>query len=305
MTSKVKQRLEWIKKSVSKLRSIEKNKKKWTIILDNQKSLLRAGKYGKVKIIPVPRGNGNIEHYYHFLFDFLLPLSLVIERSKVPLKLQMASFGILTKIATDLYGEHLEIAEKSFEGTASHQLLGMNPKSLKLSYSTIEVFRNSIFKRLELKSLSKNPNKVILIQRDTPNDYYIHDAVKKGAGNMRRSISNHQELVEALKKSIKPEFEFHNLNLENSEFKDQVSLFQSAVLVIGQHGAGLSNIIWMNPGSTVVEFGYENRVHFDRISKAMRHKHTVINTSENHITVNCDEVVHSLTQNPFTQQFFL
>lgn len=46
---------------------------------------------------------------------------------------------------------------------------------------------------------------------------------------------------------------FQVLNLEDLPFRDQLTLFSSRLLLVGPHGAGLSNSVFMSPGSSVIE----------------------------------------------------
>ena len=46
---------------------------------------------------------------------------------------------------------------------------------------------------------------------------------------------------------------FERVHLESMPFADQVSLIGSASILVGNHGAGLTNLAWMSPGSRVLE----------------------------------------------------
>lgn len=46
---------------------------------------------------------------------------------------------------------------------------------------------------------------------------------------------------------------------EDLDFREQVALMSSASIVMGAHGAGLANAVWMNPGTTLIEFRPESR----------------------------------------------
>ena len=45
------------------------------------------------------------------------------------------------------------------------------------------------------------------------------------------------------------------LNLEDMNFISQIHAVSSAAVICGVHGAGLANMIWMSPGSKVIEIG--------------------------------------------------
>lgn len=66
------------------------------------------------------------------------------------------------------------------------------------------------------------------------------------SGNRR--AQNENELERILLK-----FNFKKVVLEDLDFLDQVALFQSAAAIYSQHGAGLVNIIFSQPGAIVLE----------------------------------------------------
>ena len=45
-------------------------------------------------------------------------------------------------------------------------------------------------------------------------------------------------------------------SMARAELKEDISLFRRALAVIGIHGAGLSNMLWTQPGTTIVEVCY-------------------------------------------------
>jgi len=64
----------------------------------------------------------------------------------------------------------------------------------------------------------------------------------------RRKVINEVELIEFLRKY---DFEIHKL--EDYTIKEQIHLFHEAAIVLSNHGAGLTNIMFMNEGSRVLE----------------------------------------------------
>jgi capsular polysaccharide biosynthesis protein len=69
----------------------------------------------------------------------------------------------------------------------------------------------------------------------------------------RRRISNEDEVFRLLR--LKG---FEKVNLEELKLTDQVKLFQQARVVIGCHGAGLTNIMFMQKNQTVIELKSNN-----------------------------------------------
>lgn len=73
------------------------------------------------------------------------------------------------------------------------------------------------------------------------------------AKSKRRRLSNESEVIKVLKK-----YNFNVLYSEKLNFKDQIKIFSSAKFVVGLHGAGLSNIVWMKKNSFLFELKPEN-----------------------------------------------
>lgn len=63
-----------------------------------------------------------------------------------------------------------------------------------------------------------------------------------------RRICNESELEPLLARHG-----YEIIDAEHLSFDEQVSLFSSAASVIAPHGAGLSNLVWCHPGTTVLE----------------------------------------------------
>jgi len=70
-----------------------------------------------------------------------------------------------------------------------------------------------------------------------------------------RQVINENELEPILKK-----FSFTIIECENIDFYNQISLFKSAEIICGPHGAGLTNIAFCQKGASVLEIIMEERV---------------------------------------------
>lgn len=95
-------------------------------------------------------------------------------------------------------------------------------------------FRNKVM--VEIRPI-ENPQRLIYISRGLAK---------------RRKILNEKEVFEMLKTKG-----FQMVELENISLKDQVELFKESKIVIGNHGAGLSNIMFMEKKQTVIELKSE------------------------------------------------
>jgi hypothetical protein len=63
-----------------------------------------------------------------------------------------------------------------------------------------------------------------------------------------RKIKNEAEIVSVLKS-----LGFTVVSLRDLQVKDQIDLFSSAEVIVSPHGAGLTNLVFANPGTKVVE----------------------------------------------------
>ena len=54
--------------------------------------------------------------------------------------------------------------------------------------------------------------------------------------------------------SLLSRYEFETVYLEGMSVIDQIVLFQNAEFIISPHGAGLSNLLFCEPGTKVIEF---------------------------------------------------
>ena len=70
-----------------------------------------------------------------------------------------------------------------------------------------------------------------------------------------RRVINEVEVINFLKK-----FGFEQITLESLSVSEQAALFSSAQVVVAPHGAGLSNVVFCNPGTKVIELFSANYV---------------------------------------------
>ena len=264
------------------------------IALDNRKNILTLSNSNKVIFLePVPPKNagGNIEHYYHFIFNLILPLSYILEEIPQGVIFSLHEFGVFSKRLELIFPGRFKIEPRNYnpKDIKTIQLIGMNPRFVHLSTNVLEKFKTNIFRSLSINQYQQ-PNKILLIERLPPEDYYLEKATIKGGGTLRRSIKNHEDLTIAISAMVKAPFEFHNLQLEKISFKEQVQLFDQAIVVVAQHGAGLSNCVWMKQSSFVIElFDPTSSPAFKVINKIKKNNHYIYNISEPHVSIDIDD----------------
>jgi hypothetical protein len=87
----------------------------------------------------------------------------------------------------------------------------------------------------------------------------------------RRKVSNEPELYPLLKS-----YGFEILHLEDLSFREQVTQLHSANIIMGGHGAGLVNMMWMHPQSQVMELRRKDDHHslcFYALAHACDHRY--------------------------------
>ncbi|CAF4321356.1 unnamed protein product [Rotaria sp. Silwood2] len=76
-----------------------------------------------------------------------------------------------------------------------------------------------------------------------------------------RSLINHDAMVNMIEQ-ILANFSKTLLKIQiftgESHIRDQIKIWQKSKIVISPHGAGLINVMWMKPGSFVIEIGYKS-----------------------------------------------
>jgi len=269
------------------------------VVDSNQSEILsRSERSGSLILQPKapPGGRGCVEHYYHFLFDLLLPLSRLLQNCQTNIEFQIHEFGPYTDYLRLVYGDRVRILprEKGKMPASTISLLGMNPFKVSVSPQEIESFRETIFDRLKI---NKNPDidRVLLIERMPPQSYFIEQAVLPGAGAQRRSIPNQEELITRIRDMTGKSYRFKNVCLETMGFKEQLRLFSESRVIIGQHGAGLGNVVWMARKKAVLEITpYGDRFHFRVLSQLKDHRYVEFKSEGEHALVDVDTMAQSL-----------
>lgn len=75
--------------------------------------------------------------------------------------------------------------------------------------------------------------------------------LRQGASKRRLTPQAHGDLVAAIRSL--PDVELHVAQMERLSKRDQMALISRADVVVGVHGNGLTNEIWMKPGGAVIE----------------------------------------------------
>ena len=126
-----------------------------------------------------------------------------------------------------------------------------------VSNARMSELRAYTIERLRIPAPSKRS--VVLIQREK-SDEIDRDKEKLYAGQGRydsrgaaRRFTDFEPYAEMLDRSLSREVDVRVVKLATMRFRDQVAVFHNALAVVGDHGAGLVNAIWSEPGLVVIE----------------------------------------------------
>ncbi len=293
-----------------RIKLILKKRRNWISVTINQAQILQLAKPGRAILLrptPPSESRGNIEHYYHFIFDLILPLFCLLNKTLPNVMFLVEDFGIFTDRLLQIFPECVGIADMANEHKNAHEieLIGMDPAYVFLTAKMVEAFRKDIIFRLGVNP-NGQPNKILLIERLPPDEYFVLKAKIKGSGTSRRSIINHAELLSSLVSMVKNPFELHNLQLEKIPFEDQAYYFDRALVVIAQHGAGLANCIWMRRKAVVIELSDNEKTlnHFRIISRLRQLHYFRDKTNSKHATIDIKDFTSWILKKSRLKQYF-
>lgn len=262
--------------------------------------------------------HGIVTHYYHFLFGAFLPfLEYHIEHNCDFYHIGV-DVGPMKSLLCELPLNLLEISgPKSPRRNGEHVVV--LPAYDNFSSQMFNCEGVSHIKKTTLAKINKYLDtnippyirltslfEILLIERTDKENYY--KAFKPGeiSGAGLRHIRNHASLATAL--GTRYGSRFANLNLERCSFFYQYHLFKNVRLVIAQHGAALSNLVFVDPGAAVVEIlppadhlkdedlRAIARAHFRNLSQFMGLQYKCVAQASDDSDVDVDEVVEAVAQ---------
>jgi hypothetical protein len=261
---------------------------------------MRSG--GQVVLLPkIPRG-GSVEHFYHFLMSYFLPLDVYIAGEQ-PESIVVRDCGPMNTWFELLDpNTSIEIRPaREFTSDESGRFPGaVYVKSLEIKSwpqaRAIRAARKRILFRHGLGLRRPSEETLTLINRMPSLPFYHEEAEIRGSGAERRSLPNFVELRQELGE-VMPLRDFEGEHLTPLE---QVRQVNSTTMLVGQHGAGLANVIWMTPGTSVVEIlpdtkiGWAGRRHFRDLAQACGQSYRMVRQEDNHTPADVAAVLRAV-----------
>lgn len=230
-----------------------------------------------MRVLLVPFKFGKTSNYFHFWVDFLIPLLLNGDIYS-DLEICNEELGFFkNKNFVDLTRRFRFIGNEKLK---EYEIRGMNPVFVEWGEKHFELINKIRSNYVENKGEN---DEVILIERKSD----------------KRSIKNFEELLSKLRLRY---LNIKRVSLEGCNFEKQVNIFYNAKLIIGQHGAGLTNILWCRPNTCIIEIDKNlGRSHFRNLSRYLNlryYKYDALKKETKtlrekmkaeHLTVNCED----------------
>ena len=267
--------------------------------------------------------SGSVEHYYHFLLGYLVPIIEWYDfiGSRTDLKLLARSCSIMDSLTLELNIPGLKLVPKESLSTASNllpvskngedwviRLQGFDHpahycgRRMSKAAGTIhrmlarevEKCRSEIFQ-------NDDASPVVMIERSRPDPFYVsREAEIPTSGAQRRSILNYEDLVRAL---VSAGANVLSVSLEGKSLAWQIALFQGARCIIAQHGAALANLLFCSPGSSVIEIlpkDLDARFHdkecFVKLCRELGIPHRILLQEGSHSAVDLGDLISAWSQ---------
>ncbi|AFZ29869.1 capsular polysaccharide biosynthesis protein-like protein [Gloeocapsa sp. PCC 7428] len=206
--------------------------------------------FRKFKLEPVTHLNETVallsvrggQVYYHWMFN-LLPKIHLLNRS---IGIDNIDKFVINKVCTKFQEETLRIL-----GVPQSKLIEIDGESFHVKANQVVVTSFTQISTWSCEFLRSE-----FLKHTSPkvaSEEYIY--ISRGDARKRR-VANEGDVINYLEK-----FGFKIVTLESMSVLEQAQLFSSAKAIVAPHGAGLTNAVFCQPGTKLVEFFSPNYVH--------------------------------------------
>lgn len=182
--------------------------------------------------------HGMQDNYYHWLMDVLPRVHMLQSQDSPPTQLYVRTKKNFQKETIRLLGfdDHQIINAAGHELVFAEELTApFHEIKPPMEHPTwvCDFLRTSFLPLADQEKLNHTPKRIYISRRANP----------------RRQVVNEHEVMGLLEP-----LGFRSVTLEELPFLDQVRLFQRAEAIIAPHGAALTNLVFAQPGTKVIEF---------------------------------------------------
>lgn len=241
---------------------------------------------GRTALVP-NQWSGSVQQYYHFLLGYLAPTLLWLDKTKVD-RITVRDCGPMNRwFDRVLNQEDVEVMQV---GHFLHVFAGKLQPCVVLrgldfpdefSSRNLSRFRRIILDRLDV--VDTDPTRVSVLDRTSTDAFYLTSESEIDlAGSARRSTPTLRTWATSVATKVNLDY----FDATDMEIDDQAIRFAGTHTLIGQHGAGLTNMVFMRPGGTVIEIHpplpAEARATFEKLANACGHRYVRIAQDDVH-----------------------
>jgi glycoprotein 2-beta-D-xylosyltransferase len=132
------------------------------------------------------------------------------------------------------------------------------------AHEMMDPFVDFVLDKFQLTAVRKIPGRVVIIDRKP----YVAHPRSRAAED--RSLANLPQVAQAIKDRVPSVTSVRIVQLHIMTFREQVEAIRQAEVLVGNHGAGLSHLVFMDKGSHVIEFQMNNLMFFVHLTECKR-----------------------------------
>lgn len=197
------------------------------------------------------------QNYFHWIMDGLLRLSL-LDAGDTSFKV------IIPALAPKFLRETLKLL-----GIAEDRLVVMGNEKLAVD-ELLLVYPEEMPAKPKLAHVLEHRRRLFAAAGVDPASIVPHRRLYISRAHSTRPIVNEDELLPILR-----QYGFEIVTCEQLTVAEQIALFAEATCILGAHGAGLTNLLFAQPGTKVIEI-YNRMMWVDcyhRVSGLLGHEH--------------------------------
>ena len=234
--------------------------------------------------------DGSVQVFYHFLLGYFAPLALWLRRTGAS-RIAVRDCGPMNVWFESLSDEvDVQIIKP---GVALHSIVGHHTRfqavtgldhphrhKRKKLLAAIAAMRSLV----AVETVDSIP--ILVVDRQTSDDFHSGpESETEMSGAKRRSVPN---LAHVCNERLDPAC-YRLVDMAHVAPDDQISYASASQILVAQHGAGLTHMVWMPSGSTIIEIHpplpAEAVDIFRKLATALGHRYERVEQSDVHAPV--------------------
>lgn len=207
----------------------------------------------KIKVFLIAKHESTLNNYYHFLTGYLTPvIDILLKNNNKNITYVVRDCGLMNEWFLPLKEYYkikiLNIEKFLFESSDSQNKIIFNnyDDSKLFKTNNMDILLNKVKKFYKVTNFKNEEKNIGILSREFAIKNISHFTQVSGKS---RFIKNIDELLNSINK-------LNNCNLVDTStlnYKDVIDFYSKINFLIGQWGAGLTNMIWMPPKSTIIQ----------------------------------------------------